>query len=191
MTKKSRRRRGLLFVAIALAIAFASTWVNKTWISYQDNKNNGDQQNRISHYFTDFTVTENDVNGLLKYKLTGKHLSHWSSSEISEVTKPHVITYHDEKPASDMLAKQAIIKDKDNMLELRGSVIIKNLQSEPISILTTDFLRYYPNEKWVNTESRVKFVSGKTLLMGKGMDSKLDDNKLRIHADVYSTFEKE
>ncbi len=187
---KNKRRHGLFFFILALIIAIASTWVNKTWISYQKYKNEYDQQSKISHYFADFNVTQHHADGSLDYKLSGKHLSHWSGTKSSEISELQIVSYEDKKPSFNMTAAQAIMRNEEKVLELHDSIIIKDLQSDPISVLTTDFLRYYPDKKWINTESQVKFVSGTTILTGKGMDSKLDENKLRIHADVHSTFEK-
>ncbi len=190
MAKRSTRRRGLFLLFLALLVAIASTWLNGLWIAQKKSESKEAKQSRVSHYFTEFSLMSTDAEGVVEYTLTGRHFSRWSGKDWSEVSEPRLITFEAKKQSNKMTAKKAIMLHKKDVLELHDNVNIKDFNSDPVSVLTTDFLRYYPKKRIINTEATVKFVSGTTVLTGKGMDSKLDENTLRIHSDVHTTFEQ-
>jgi len=184
-----RRWRGVFFSLVALLVAWASIWLNDAWISRQKSDSVEAKESKVSHYFTHFSLTSSNDVGEVEYKLFGQHFSRWSGKDWSEVLKPHLVSFSEGNKSTDMTADRAIMHDEQDVLELHDSVIIKDSSSDPPSILKTELLDYHPEKKWVETDSQVIFTSGSSVLTGKGMDSKLDENILRIHSNVHSTFE--
>ena len=183
-----RRRGGIFVLVLAIVVALASTWFNELWISYQRNHNQLADKSRISYYFTEFSLQASNAEGMAKYKLQGQHFSHWTGKDTSEIIKPQLYAFNQNKQTSQISADSATMFHKDDIVELQGTARIINTTSGTSSMLEAEKLRYHPNKQWIETDSRITFTTGKSILMGKGMDSKLDENTLRIHADVLSTF---
>ena len=184
-----RKRRGFFLFILAIAIAITSTWFNDLWISHQESQSNTVSESKLSYYFTQFSmISTNDI-GTMEYKLSGKHFSHWSEKDVSEVVEPLLFSYDSQKKSTKMTADKAVIQHKKDSLELQGSVNIKNFSSDSSSLLETDLLRYHSSKRWIETDSQVTLTSDSSTITGKGMDSKLDENTLRIHSNVLSIFE--
>ena len=185
-----RKRRGFSLFLLALAIATASIWFNDLWISYQDDKNSNTTQSKLSYYFTQFSMISTDANGSIEYNLVGKHFSHWTGRESSEIVNPQLTSFSSQKESTNMTAEKAVMLQQKDNLELQGSVNIRNFSSDSSSVLKTDLLRYHSKERLIETDSHVTLTSDSSIMSGKGMDSKLDENTLRIHSNVLSTFKK-
>lgn len=185
-----RRRRGFFLFLLALAIATASIWFNELWINYQDDKEVNTTQSKLSYYFTQFSMISTNADGLIEYKLIGKHFSRWSGKETSEIVDPQLTSFNKQQESTNMTAEKAVMLHQKDNLELQGSVDIRNFNSDSSSVLKTDLLRYHSNERWIETDSHVTLTSDLSIMSGKGMDSKLDENTLRIHSNVLSTFKK-
>lgn len=183
------RWRSLFLLLIALLIAWASIWLNDAWISRQNSDATAIKESKVSHYFTHFSLTSSNAIGEVQYTLSGKHFSRWSGKDWSEISKPHLVSYSGNKQSTDMTADKAIMLHQKDILELHDAVTIKNLIAQPPTILTTELLNYYPEKQWLETDAKVTFTSDSSKLIGQGMDSKLDENILRIHSNVHSTFE--
>ena len=181
--------RGIFLLLIALLVAWISIWLNDTWVNRQRKESIEIKESKVSHYFTNFTLTSSNQEGEVEYRLFGQHFSRWSGKEWSEILVPHLISYDTKEKSSDMIANKAIMQHEQDILELHDSVVIKDLSSDPSSTLNTELLYYHPEKQWIETDAQVTFTSGSSVLTGKGMDSKLDDNILRIHSNVHSTFE--
>ena len=182
------RWRGFFLFLIALLIAWASIWLNHSWVSRNSNDSEDAKQSKVSHYFTNFTLISTNITGEVEYTLSGQHFSRWSGKDWSEILIPHLISFDTKKISTDMTADKAIMRHEQDVLELYDSVAIKGFSSDPSSILNTELLRYHPKKQWIETDSHVTFTSDSSTLTGKGMDSKLDENTLRIHSNVHSTF---
>jgi len=184
-----RRRGGILLLILAIVIAIASTWFNDLWISYQRNHNQLADKSRISYYFTEFSLQSSNAEGVSEYKLRGQHFSHWTGKDTSEIIQPRLYAYKQNKQSTQMTADSATLFHKQDIVELQGAARIINTASGTRTSLEAENLRYHPNKQWIETDSRIRFSSGNSKITGKGMDSKLDENILRIHADVRSIFD--
>lgn len=187
--------RGIFLLLVALLIAWLSLWLNDAWINRQKKAATEAKESKVSHYFTRFSLSSINPEGIVEYRLFGQHFSRWSGKDWSEILEPHLVTFstdaadnNKEKQSTDMTAKKGIMRHEQDILELQKAVVIKDLSSDPISTLKTELLYYHPEKKWIDTDVQVTFTSDSSVLMGTGMDSKLDENILRIHSNVHSTF---
>lgn len=183
-----RRRNGILLLILTIVVALATTWFNDLWISYQRNHNQLADKSRIAYYFTEFSLQSSNAEGVAEYTLRGQHFSHWSGKDTSEIIQPRLYAFKPNQPSSQMTADSAIMFHAQDIVELQGAARIINTASGTQTRLETDNLRYHSNKQWIETDSKVRFTSGNSTITGKGMDSQLDENTLRIHADVRSTF---
>jgi LPS export ABC transporter protein LptC len=181
------QRNGILLLILAMLIAIASTWFNDLWISYQREHRNQIESSQVSYYFADFALLSTNPQGEVEYKLSGQHFSHWTGKDSSEIIRPNLLAFSQNTPSSQIRADTATVS-KNDTVELQGAVKITNSSSSNTTMLEADDLRYHPNKQWIETDSNITFTSGNSTITGKGMDSQLDKNILRIHADVLSIF---
>lgn len=183
-----RRRSGILLLILAIVVAIASIWFNKLWITYQQHYDIQADKSRLSYYFTEFSLQSTDANGTPEYKLSGQHFSHWTGKDTSEIVTPKLYAFDKKQQRTQIIADNAVMFHKDDHLELQGAAKITNTRSGSTTSLETENLRYHPKKRWIETDAQVTFTTGNSTIMGKGMDSQLDKNILRIHADVLSIF---
>lgn len=184
-----RKRKGFILFLLALIVGVGITWFNELWLDHQEIHAKTKEENRISSYFTGFSLIATDPQGNREYSLSGKHLSHRSGADKSEILSPHMVSFRsDGSQDTEINAEEGFIAHDSDIVTLVGSVNLISANNDETTKLDTETLTYHSRDQYVETDADVKITSGSSVLTGKGMDSRLKDNILRIHSNVHSTF---
>jgi len=89
---------------------------------------------------------------------------------------------------SNLVADSGVIREKNDQLEVFGKVVVITRDS---ARLDTDFLRWNPERRKIESEAYVKFTRGGDVMTGWGMEADPDLGRLRILSQVSGSVTKE
>jgi len=182
-------RSGIFFLIFAIVIAVAVTWLNSTWLTYQ-NFVFDRQVRQIDYYLTDFTIVNTYPDGSMQYRIKGQHLVHQESSKASKIIKPVIQARDIKNSLITITANEALQDSKNGPIILTDKVDIEKKsvdETENFKLLTSD-LAYNPISRELSTDAELTFTSPSGELTGLGFSTKLDEQELRIHKNVQAKF---
>jgi len=89
---------------------------------------------------------------------------------------------------SNLVADSGVIREKNDQLEVFGKVVVLTRDS---ARLDTDFLRWNPERRKIESEAFVKFTRGSDIMTGWGMEADPDLGRLKILSQVSGSVTKE
>ena len=191
-------RKGLLFLIFSIIIAVSTIWLNSFWLSYKGlvSENN---EKQIDYYLSDFSLLQTSNTGEMKYYLQGQHLTHKNATGGSEIFYPTIQTRDSDGTHLFIQAKRAFQKKSQDNIELSGAVLIKKSNASKISSeldksklsfkLETENLVFNPVKRELSTNANIVLTTKDGLLTGTGLQSKLDQQELRILSNVHAKFD--
>ena len=196
--------KGLLLVIFSIIIALSVTWLNNFWLSYQEFVS-AKNERQIDYYLSDFSLLNTSADGTMKYYLKGQHLVHKNSTGGSEIFRPIIQAADSDGQYLLIHAEKAQQKKTEGIIELAGAVRIEktnnqnnltanNLSSNQIDN-TSDFslktknLSFDPIKREIFTDAMITLTTKDALLTGTGLQSKLDQQELRILSNVHAKFD--
>lgn len=183
------RRRGLWLFVFALIIALVSTWLNNFWTEQQQLSRYKQDNNKISYYFTQFTLLTTDGEGSGQYRLSGNHLSHWQEKKFSEIITPEIIALDQQQVTMQTRADVAYLNHQDNSLSLEGNVILKQQHLAAQShTLTTEKLVYFHHNQQIETDQPFKLQSAHGVLQGRGLELQLNNKQMKVLSNVQTSY---
>ncbi|PID46823.1 MAG: LPS export ABC transporter periplasmic protein LptC [Proteobacteria bacterium] len=179
----------IMFV-IALVAAGVVTWLNLSWKTLEQ-FTNSPSESRIDYYLSDFTLTQTNPNGVVRYQLTGRHLTHKQASGASEIFQPHIQVRSQSGDIIIVDAEKASQTADGGIMTLAGEIRVHKNKSpnSPEFTLTTEDLIYNPEKRQLSTESKVSLISPAGTLTGTGIQTNLDEQELRILSNVQAEFQ--
>lgn len=182
-------RNGTVLLIIAIIFAIVSIWINSNWLSHKDFQFIK-KDKKIDFYLSDFTLLNTQANGEMRYLITGKHLIHQVSNKATVLFSPLIKARGENGDITLIKAKKAEQKIDNGPISLLGDIFVEknSLNSEGTTRFKTKDLVYNPNEKTLSTDSEVTFISDFGHFQGTGLTSKLNEQEIRIHSNVQSTF---
>ncbi len=197
--------KGLLLVIFSIAIALSVTWLNNFWLSYQEFVS-AKNERQIDYYLSDFSLLNTSSDGVMKYYLQGQHLVHKNSTGGSEIFHPVIQAADSDGQYLLIHAEKALQKKTEGIIELAGSVLIQKSNNQTISIpkntpldhskddvsdfsLETEHLSFDPIKREIFTDAMITLTTKDGLLTGTGLQSKLDQQELRILSNVHAKFD--
>ncbi len=197
--------KGLLLVIFSIIIGLSITWLNHFWLSYQEfvTANN---ERQIDYYLSDFSLLNTSANGEMKYYMRGQHLVHKNSTGGSEIFHPIIQAADSDGQYVLIHAEKAQQKKTQGVIELAGKVLIettnnqnkltanhlplvKNEKSASDFSLKTSNLSFDPIKREIFTDAMIALITKDVLLTGTGLQSKLDQQELRILSNVHAKFD--
>ncbi len=129
----------------------------------------------------DFRLDES-VSGRRLYSLNADSAVFWEEKGIIEVTGPEVVFY-DEQGASYsvLVAQSGTVWTKTEDLTARWGVVVKTKDS---TILSTDSLSWSNSRRLIYTDAEVVILTPRGRLLGKGLVSDAQLNKIEILSEV-------
>jgi LPS export ABC transporter protein LptC len=131
----------------------------------------------------DYTHLEN---GHARWRLVAQQVEHLSSSKTLVINNPH-LTFYDEEGGTQgtIQAGSGEVSRDYQRVRLRDDVILKNPEGYT---LYTDLLYYDHESQTATTDSHVRLVSDGVLLEGNGLEYHMQEERLKLNADVTATF---
>lgn len=182
-------RNGTVLLVIAILFTIISIWVNSNWLSHKDFQFIK-KDKKIDFYLSEFTLLNTQADGEMRYLITGKYLIHQVSNKATVLFTPLIKARSDNGEITSIKAKKAEQKIENGPISLLGDIFVEknSLNSEGTTQFKTKDLVYNPNKKMLTTDSKVTFISDFGRFQGTGLTSKLNEQEIRIHSNVQSTF---
>lgn len=182
-------RNGFFFLIFAVVVAIAFTWLNSSWLSYKAFVFDK-QERQIDYYLSDFSILNTYPDGTMRYVVRGQNLVHQQSNSASKIIKPTIEARDVDDSLISINANEAQQDKKNGPILLVGKVdVIKKSENkdEDFKLLTSD-LSYNPISQEIYTDAELSFSSNSGELTGKGFNTKLDQQELRILKNVQAKF---
>ena len=156
----------LLFLSIIAALVFwgSQTWENKTAIKnleYSD-------PHYIDVFIHDFTITAMGDNGKPAYTLKAKRLEHYNDNNYAVIKEP-VIQLKQGVQHWMINAKMGEIDDDNQIIVLRGSVVLQQLDKPQPLRLETEHLEIDARQQIVKSMQTVSIIQQEFNLQSEGM----------------------
>lgn len=147
---------------------------------------------QVDYYLADFSLSAIAQDGSLSHTLDGQYMGHWREKNTSFIVSPRIQSQA-EPNRGTLTAEEATLDHSKNEVLLNGKVQLlseQNSAKNPQQLtLETAFLRYRLNDKVLSTESEVKITGPNLILQGTGLESKLDEETLRLNQHVRSVYQ--
>lgn len=134
-------------------------------------------------------------NGKPKHQVIAQKLIHYDKQQQTEITQPEAIVFNPDTPPWQLKADNGIAKHAGALEEMRemnlyGSVIIWREEAPelPVSELTTEFLQFFPEQEYVQTDAVVNFRYGLHSTSAIGMHAVLNGQKIKLFDQVKSQY---
>ena len=180
----------IIVLLVVLIFAVIITWLNLSWRTIEQLVNTP-SDTRIDYYLSDFTLTQTDAKGDIQYQLMGQHLTHQQKDRSSDIYQPRIQARSSED--GELLtihADKADQSGKDGTISLTGDVVmLKPANESGIAFtLKAQSLVYNPNTKLMTSDADILFQNNNGILTGKGFETHLDEQELRILSNVQAEF---
>jgi len=182
-------RNGTVLLITAILITIISVWINANWL-IQKNFQFIKKDKKIDFYLSNFTLLNTQADGEMRYLITGKHLIHQVSNKATVLFNPLIKARGANGDTTSIKAQKAEQRNDNGPISLFGDIFVEknSLNSEDTTQFKTKDLVYTPNKKTITTSSEVTFISDFGRFQGTGLTSKLNEQEIRIHSNVQSTF---
>ena len=183
-------RPTLLILALVILLVIATSWLSRR--SSQPAPSAGEDAAQAADYFIrGFEGTVTGENGRPSHHLKADSLVHYGHSNITELEQPDLTVY--QKPGEQwrIQSRHGRIEGEsvnDEVL-LEGKVVLTlRSQQQPFK-LRTELLRFYPDRRYAETESKVDISSPGGRITGVGMKVFGDDGRLQLLSDIRGTYD--
>ena len=149
-------------------------------------------KSKVSYYLADFALQQFDAQGKQSYAVSAKHLSHWQAEKRSEIIQP-LITGQG-KTAEDNIVTRADVAEFDHtqqQAQLSGHVSVEqnSVNAAQGFKLQTEQLLYNLSTREISTPSKIELTSPAGHLQATGLLGKLNEDYLRLNANVRATYQ--
>jgi len=181
------------FVAIFLIlVALTSYWlkqeVDKEYINKKKDLNSGPD-----FFLNNFTTTQTDKDGELKYTLKAKEMKNYNYSEKSFLIQPFYTKYENGKPHTSIKSVAGEINNKGDEVFLKKNVVLIRLPTAKKKKMTlfTDELNIFTKLDIVTSEKPVKIIQEPDIeIDGVGMRYDKKEGTIKLLSNVKVYYEK-
>ena len=181
------------FVAIFLIIiALTSYWlkqeVDREYINKKKDLNSGPD-----FFLSNFTTTQTDKDGEIKYILKAKEMKHYDYSEKAFLIQPFYTRYENWKPHTSIKSFAGEINNKGDEVFLKKNVVLIRLPTAKKKKMTlfTDELNIFTKLDIVISEKPVKIIQEPDIeIDGVGMKYDKKEGTIKLLSNVKVYYEK-
>ena len=181
------------FVAIFLIIiALTSYWlkqeVDREYINKKKDLNSGPD-----FFLSNFTTTQTDKDGEIKYILKAKEMKHYDYSEKAFLIQPFYTRYENGKPHTSIKSFAGEINNKGDEVFLKKNVVLIRLPTAKKKKMTlfTDELNIFTKLDIVISEKPVKIIQEPDIeIDGVGMKYDKKEGTIKLLSNVKVYYEK-
>ena len=174
----------LFFVPFALLVAALGYWNIDS--STPDNQHNNAQAKKTIDFFAQGTQTLQFTDeGTVQYELSSPHLEHTQDDDITVLLQPDLLLFRGTEFPWHISSERSEVSPEGKEVELLKNVRIERTdeQGRP-TILTTEQLTYVPETEYAHTKLAVKIEAANGVTTGVGMQTYLNESKMRLLSKV-------
>ena len=134
-------------------------------------------------------------NGKPKHQVEAKKLIHFDKQQQTEIIAPKALLFNPDTPPWQLqsnygLAKHESALEEMNEMDLWGNVVISREESSgsPESEMTTEYLQYFPEQEYVQSDVLVQFRYGLHSTSAVGMNAYLNQQHIKLLNSVQSQY---
>jgi lipopolysaccharide export system protein LptC len=172
---------------IALLIAITMTWLRPSKV-IAPTPLSADVAEWFAVEATSTTIADN---GQAKHEVSAQRLTYYDQLQQTAFIKPKALVFNPELPAWQLVANQGVSYHESALEEMReidlmGNVIIwrEATKDLPRSEMQTEFLKFFPEKDYVETDQQVTFTYGQHEMSGLGMWADLDTQQVKLLKNV-------
>lgn len=146
----------------------------------------------VSEWFavntTNITIAKD---GLVKHQVHAERLMHYDKLEKTDFIKPYALMFNPNTPAWQLRADAGTAYHENTLeemeeLDFSGNVVIwrEAAPDLPRSEMQTEFLKFFPEKDFVETDQAVTFTYGQHTMSGVGMWANLNTQQVQLLNDV-------
>ena len=181
------------FVAIFLIIiALTSYWLKQEVDKEYVNKKR-DLNSSPDFFLNNFTTTQTNKDGEIKYTLKAKEMKHYSYSEKAFLVQPFYTKYENGKPHTTIKSIAGEINNKGDEVFLKKNVVLIRLPTAKKKKMTliTDELNIFTKLDIVTSEKPVKIIQEPDIeIDGGGMKYDKKEGTIKLLSNVKVYYEK-
>ncbi|MDY0249003.1 MAG: LPS export ABC transporter periplasmic protein LptC [Pseudomonas sp.] len=174
----------LFFLPIALLVAALGYWnINSSTPSDQ---HNSIQTKKTIDFFAQDTQTLQFTDaGTVQYELNTPRIEHSQDDDITLLLQPDLLLFRGTELPWHISSKRSEVSAEGKEVELIENVRIERTdeQGRP-TILTTEQLTYVPATEYAHTKLAVKIEAANGITTGVGMQTYLNESKMRLLSNV-------
>lgn len=168
----------LFFLVMALGVA---GWF---FVHPKSNSNNNEANEALPDaIITGIRVLKFNEEGQLSNRLYAPKMVHFIKDNISLFTHPAIVIYGQQDKAPWLIkANRASALHGDEQIDLMGHVRIHQPKQGELqeSIITTEFLRYFPQKKMAKTDHLIELKRPGLQVSAHGMEAYLDSEHITL-----------
>ena len=173
----------IINLSIFLALAVLVWWS----ITSDYNESNRLQQATNTDYaeifMNDFKMTSMNKKGKPDYILQGAYLQRANNSDDAKIKQP-VFQFFQKNNQWNISAKNAIINDKKETIQLKNDVIMQQKNIKPAVTIRTQQLLIHTKTRIASTQTAVDITHGKSHFTSNGMIFNNTTNELELSSQV-------
>lgn len=129
-----------------------------------------------------FVMISTNEQGQAINRLSGEALRHYPDDDSYEADKTHLIGMHPNNPRTLATADLVTLKDKGDLILLKGNAHIHRFPSEESSTLDvrSEELTILPKEDIIKTDKEADVQQGNSRMKGKGMIYNNETRRLEV-----------
>lgn len=174
----------LFFIPFALLVAALGYWNIDS--STPDNQHSSAQAKKTIDFFAQGTQTLQFTDeGTVQYELSSPHLEHTQDDDITVLLQPDLLLFRGTEFPWHISSERSEVSPEGKEVELLKNVRIERTdeQGRP-TILTTEQLTYVPETEYAHTKLAVKIEAANGVTTGVGMQTYLNESKMRLLSKV-------
>lgn len=181
-------RYWLLVPLLLLAIVIRD-WVETTTDTIEVEDTIDMRAIESDYYLEKFKTHKYDTSGNIEYVVTGETLAHYPIDDRSEITQPSVVM-HRETSKWKIDSVSGELKKNPAIFTLHGGVIAKReIEDGTPIIIRTEELKIFADGNELRTDKAIEIVAETWKLRSIGLQSSLDEGKLKLLSTVTGRYE--
>ena len=173
----------LISLSVFLTLATLVWWSITSEYSDTDSEQIVTSGDYAEIFMNKFEMTSMDKNGNPNYILNGSYLNRANDSDDTKIQQPVFQLFQDDKHW-EISARNAIINDKKETIQLKDNVLMQQKNIEPAVSIRTQYLSIHTKTQIARTQLPVDITRGKSHLKSNGMIFNNKTNELELSSNV-------
>jgi lipopolysaccharide export system protein LptC len=138
--------------------------------------------NSVDTTISDITVRQFNQEGALANMLTSPAMYHIQKGNVHLFKNPHIIVHQKEQPPWNISSQKAKSFEGGKRITFVGNVIVRQKKgsNSQESILKTEEITYFPNEKKASSDILVTYEQSGNIIQSIGMNAYLDEKRVEL-----------
>lgn len=177
-------RLALFFLPFALLVAALGYW-NINSSTSNDQQPLVQSQKTIDFFAQGTQTLQFTDTGSIQYELSSTRIEHTQDDDITLLLQPNLLLFRGTDLPWHISSERSEVSPKGKEVELINNVRIERTdeQGRP-TILTTEHLTYVPETEYAHTKLAVKIEAANGITTGIGMQTYLNESKMRLLSNV-------